>query len=110
MERLGGGQRWGGGDELVWGKFSDVGASGYPFHRGFVRTPYGIQSPAPDGRDVGELRRLFELSGIDDNCEMFLLIFVIVVQVKERRPVLGGYAGASHAPDLDGVRRENPEP
>ena len=45
------------------------------------------------------------MSRIDDNSEVFLVIFVVVVQVKECRPVRGGYAGAGHALHLDVVRR-----
>jgi hypothetical protein len=90
---------------LIRGEFSDVGSSGYPFHTGFIWTPFGIQRSASDGGDIRNLRGLVQLCGINDNGEMLLVIFVVVIQVKECRPVRGGYAGAGHALHLDVVRR-----
>jgi hypothetical protein len=99
------GRRWDRGGVLARGQFSDVGSPGYTFGDGFVWAPLCIQGLASDGRDIRSLRGVLELSRIDDNSEMFLVIFVVVIQVKECRPVGGGYAGAGHALHLDVVRR-----
>ena len=90
---------------LVRGKLSDEGTPGYPFHGGFVRAPLGIQRPTSDSGNVRSLGGLFQLSGIDDDGEVFLVVLVVVVQVEECGPVGGGYAGAGHAPHLNVVRR-----
>ena len=50
------------------------------------------------------MRRILELGGIDDDGEVFLVIFVVVEEVKECRSVRGGYAGAGHAPHLNIIR------
>ena len=108
MEDLGRGKigrRWDRGGVLVRGQISNVGSPGYPFDSGFIRAPFCIQRPASDGRDIRSLRGLLELSRIYDNSEMFLVISVVVIQVKECRPVGGGYAGAGHALHLDVIRR-----
>ena len=108
MEGLGRGKvdgRWDRGGAQVRGQISDVGSPGYPFDGGFIWAPFCIQRPASDGRDIRNLRELLKLSRIDDNSKMFLVIFVVVIQVKERRPVRGGYTGAGHALHLDIARR-----
>jgi hypothetical protein len=94
---------WDRGDVLIGRKFSDVGTSGYPFHGSFIRAPFGIQRLASDSRDIRSLGGFFQLSGVDDDCEMFFVIFVVMVQVKECGPVRGGYTGTGHALHLNVV-------
>jgi len=90
---------------LARGKTSYVCSSGYPLHDGLIWAPFSIQRTASNGRDIRSLRGLFQLGGVDDDSKMLLIVFVVVIQVKECRPVRSGYASAGHALHLDVVRR-----